>query len=131
MLALVGSLVATLALAESTPPPEPPLDSPVHRRALVPAILSGLTLVGGATFLVVGQLHWGRAATLPTQDEVDAARANATAQVVGGAALLGIGMLTAGMAAVLYAWVPTPSGIQLAWAPAPGGGLLTVGVALP
>lgn len=99
-------------------------------RALVPAIISGLSLIGGATFVILGQVQWNKAATLPTAEEVEAAQSNATSNVVGGVALLGLGAMTAGLALVLFLWTPTSS-TSVSFAPVQGGGLFSFGVRLP
>lgn len=132
MHALLAPLVVSLALGQSTPTPtETAAPNPVRSRALAPAILSGVTLIAGATFLIIGEVQWGKAGSLPTQEEVDAARSNATSNVVGGVALLGIGALTAGLAAILFFWVPTPPGTRVALTPLQGGGLFSLGLRLP
>lgn len=131
MHALVGPLVVALALGQaSKDAPTPPAPHPLRWRALAPAIVSGVTLLGGAAFVVVGQVQWHRAGGLPTNEEVTAARAQADANVVGGVALLGIGALSAGVAALLFWWQPAP-GARVAFAPLAGGGVFTVGVQLP
>ncbi|MEW6433364.1 MAG: hypothetical protein AB1730_17815 [Myxococcota bacterium] len=129
---LVAPLVVSLALGQATSPAaEAVAPSAVRSRALAPAVLGGVTLATGATFLIIGEVQWARAGSLPTREAVDAARGNATSNVVGGVALLGFGALTAGLAAILLFWVPTPPGTQVALSPLQGGGLVSLGLRLP
>lgn len=132
MHAFVAPLVVSLALGQAAPAPagaSPP--SAVHWRALAPAILGGVTLIAGTTFLVVGQVQWTRAGNLPTQQAVDTARTNASSNVVGGVALLSFGVLSGALAAILFAWVPAPAGSQVALVPVDGGGLFSLSLRLP
>lgn len=131
MHALLAPVLVSLTLAQPTPSATEAAPSHVRLRALAPAIVSGVTLIAGATFLAIGEVQLGHASGLPTMEEREAARTNATANVVGGVALLGFGALTAGVAAVLFFWVPTPRGTQVALTPVQGGGLLSMGWRLP
>lgn len=131
MHALLAPVLVSLTLAQPTPTATETAPSHVRLRALAPAIVSGVTLIAGATFLAIGEVQLGNASGLSTMEEIDAARTNATANVVGGVALLGFGALTAGVAAVLFFWVPTPPGTQVALTPLQGGGLLSLGLRLP
>ncbi|GMU58429.1 MAG: hypothetical protein AMXMBFR34_01920 [Myxococcaceae bacterium] len=132
MHALLAPLVVSLALGQATPavPPQAQKPNVVPARALVPAIISGLSLIGGATFVILGQVQWNKAASLPTQEEVDAAQSNASSNLVGGVSLLGVGAMTAGLALVLFLWTPT-SELSAAFAPVQGGGLFAFGWKLP
>lgn len=131
MHALVAPLVLSLALGQAAPAPEADGAATIRWRALAPAILGGVTLLAGATFVVVGQVQWVKGGNLPTQAEAEAAQANAASNVVGGVALLGFGALSLALAAVLFFWLPAPDGAQVAVTPLDGGGLFSLGLRLP
>lgn len=131
MHALVAPLVVSLALGQAGPASEPDRAPPVNWRALAPALLGGVTLLAGTSFVIVGQVQWVRGGNLPTQEEVDAARVNASSNVVGGVALLGFGALSLALAAIFFFWLPAPGGAQVALTPLDGGGLFSLGLRLP
>lgn len=131
MHALVAPLVLSLALGQAAPAPAPDGTATIRWRALAPALLGGVTLLGGAAFVIVGQVQWVKGGNLPTQAEVEAAQANAASNVVGGVALLGFGALSLALAAVLFFWLPAPDGAQVALTPLDGGGLFSLGLRLP
>jgi hypothetical protein len=126
------SLVVSLALG-AAPADEPAASapSPTRWRAVVPAAVSGVSLLAGVAFVVGGRLAWAQAAGLPTPEAVEAARGSATSSLVGGVALLGFGALTGALAVVLFAWAPAPAGSRVALVPLDGGGLVTLGVGWP
>jgi len=149
MHALIGPLIVSLALGQSAPAPTDTSpaapqadvapapsttqlkDSPVHTRAWVPAILGGVTLIAGATFLIIGEVQYNSAKSLPTQEEVEAAQSNATSNVVGGVALLSFGALMGALATMLFLWTPLPDTAHVGFAPTQGGGLFSFGLELP
>lgn len=145
---LIAPLVVSLALGQTAPaaadaPATPSTvpsaseaqsahpSTPVHARALVPAILGGVTLLGGAAFLIIGEVQMGDAQSLATPEEKEAAESNATSNIVGGVALLSLGALLAGLATVLFLWTPLPATTSVGFSPVNGGGLFSFGMELP
>ncbi len=126
---LAAPLVLALASGQAV---APQVEGPnlVRERALVPAVVSGVSLLGGVTFIIIGNVQLGEVLRLPTPEAIEAARSNARTNVVGGVALIGLGVVVAGATLLLSFWQPT-SGTSVALVPLDGGGLFSVRVRLP
>lgn len=115
---------ALLALLLATAPPDVSAARPFARRALIPLIVGGVFLAGGATFFCLSVSQTSAAAKLEPAPG-DALRSTALNNRVGGVMLMTAGALVMGLAAFLF-WFRPSTESAVAIAPLPGGALLSM-----
>lgn len=102
----------------------------IHSRAWIPATVGTISLIAGASFIVLGVIESDRAASLPSEEAAAVARTDASFNLVGGIALGSMGGLVLGVALVMFSWAP-PKGVHVSAVPTPGGGLVHFTLLLP